>query len=293
MSAVRPALAEPLARCARGESPANVALMLALIEATDPDEVEAALAAALAQAGGAAAERLAAALAALRANPDAFALTKAVLADVEHGGEAASAQEGIARWVAVFDRAAAISPEAGVALYSLGSPELLRAATDEIVATMSAWGLLGPDRVALDIGCGSGRMEEALAPHLRAVVGLDVSLRMLAVARRRCPGNVLLARGSGRDLAAFGDGSFDLVLAVDSFPYLVQAGPDLAARHVAEAFRVLRPGGDLLILNFSYRGPEADRDLAAFAAEAGLMVRRAGERPFALWDAAAFHLAKG
>ena len=291
MSPVRPALAEPLSRCARGEMPANVALVHLFLSAADPDEVAAALAQARTGASEDAARRLSAVEAAFHAHPGAFALAKAVLADVEHGGEAATTEEGIARWAAVFDRAAAISPEVGVALYSLGSPDLLRAATDEIVATMAAWGLLAPDRVALDIGCGSGRMEEALAPRLRGVVGLDVSARMLAVAGRRRPGNALLVRGSGRDLAPFRDGSFDLVLAVDSFPYLVQAGAELARRHVAEAARVLAPGGDLLILNYAYEGGAAD--LATVAGEAGLAVRRFGERPFALWDAAAFHLVKG
>ena len=38
---------------------------------------------------------------------------------------------------------------------------------------------------------------------------------------------------------------------MDSFPYLMQAG--VAERHVAEAARMLRPGGALAILNLSYR----------------------------------------
>ena len=47
--------------------------------------------------------------------------------------------------------------------------------------------------------------------------------------------------------------AFDLVLAIDSFPYIVQTGAAMAVRHVADAARVLRPGGALCILNLSYR----------------------------------------
>jgi len=87
------------------------------------------------------------------------------------------------------------------------------------------------------------------------------------------------------------DGSFDLVLATDVFPYLVQGGLDFASRMLREAARVLRPAGDLLILNFSYRSAEADRgDLPALASAAGLDLLRNGSAEFALWDGRVFWL---
>src|SRR5207302_4006554 len=64
-----------------------------------------------------------------------------------------------------FDRAVAIAPEAAVALYSLGSAATLDRATGEIVDRCLEWRLLAPDTVALDIGCGIGRLEAALAPR--------------------------------------------------------------------------------------------------------------------------------
>src|SRR5205085_11138264 len=105
---------------------------------------------------------------------------------------------------------------ASVALYSLGSPKLLDAATEEIVACMRAWSLLGPDRVVLEIGCGIGRLLERLANDARLVIGVDISRGMLAAAQDRCAGlpNVALVQGSGRDLAAFSGSGFDLVYAV-------------------------------------------------------------------------------
>ena len=79
------------------------------------------------------------------------------------------------------------------------------------------------------------------------------------------------------------------MLAVDSFPYLVQAGVSVAERHVAEAARILRPGGTLAVLNLSYRGLEADRaDAARWAVTYGFRLDRDGETPFTLWDGAVF-----
>jgi SAM-dependent methyltransferase len=112
---------------------------------------------------------------------------------------------------------------------------------------------------------------------------------MVAEARRRC-GSARFEVGSGLDLAGFADRSLDLVLAVDAFPYLVLA--DVVDRHVAEAGRVLRDGGSLVVFGWSYRGdPALDRADALRLAQAhGFAALRLGVRAFAAWDARAFHL---
>jgi SAM-dependent methyltransferase len=203
--------------------------------------------------------------------------------------------DGVAAIRAQFDKAVRIAPEASVALYSLGSPEILDRASDEIVTRLGEWGLLRPDLAVLDIGCGIGRIERALAPHVATITAIDLSPGMIDEARRRCRGlaNVSFAPCTGRDLAGFRDESFDLVLAVDSFPYLFAADPAVAAQHVQDAARVLRPGGMLAILNFTYRGDEeTDRkEIARLAAANGFAVRRAGTREFKLWDGLTFLLA--
>lgn len=219
------------------------------------------------------------------------ALAESGLVDIACGSE-----DPVAAIRDQFDQAVALAPEASVALYSLGSAELLDRATGEIVSRLREWRLLGPDRSVLDIGCGIGRIERALSAYVGAVTAIDVSPGMLDEARRRCRDlpNVGFELCQGRDLSGFAERSFDLVLAVDSFPYLVAADPALAARHVNDAARILRPGGTLAILNFSYRGDaEADRrEVRRLAAIGGLDVDRAATRDFALWDGLTFLLTR-
>jgi SAM-dependent methyltransferase len=229
-----------------------------------------------------------------RLTPDSIAVASLIRGGRDGTRDAPSIEAGIAMSRDFFDRAVAFSGEASVALYSLGDPELLAAATVEIVDLFEEWGLLGPERSILQIGSGIGRLEEALAARVRVACGIDVSANMLAVARRRCAGlaNVLLLRSSGRDLSLFKDETFDLVYGVDSFPYMHGAGMSLVEAHVREAHRVLRSRGELVILNFSYRGrPEQDRqDMARLGNACGFDVLVAGSQPFRSWDALAFRL---
>lgn len=284
------ACAAVLARLEAGAVSSPIALMELLIAAEDAHLVER-----IVRARSEVSPHAAALLRLVRENEDGCNRVAAMLrADVDVPPRQASIEEGIAFCRRLFDWSVQQSEEASVALYSLGNPALLAAATRELVELFSAWGVLGATRDALDLGCGIGRLEQALSSSFRLVHGIDVSEKMIDVASRRCAGlsNVSFATCSGLDLAPLENASFDVVLAVDSFPYLVQTGMPLVAAHFAEAGRVLRCGGDLLVLGFSYReDDELDRaDVAAQARDHGFSVLAAGTRPFALWNALAFHL---
>jgi ubiquinone/menaquinone biosynthesis C-methylase UbiE len=189
-----------------------------------------------------------------------------------------------------FDRAVAVSPEASVAMYSLGDGARLHAATQEITAWLRREQLLAPGYDVLDLGCGIGRVAGAVAPYARWILGTEISSGMLQQARVRCAGleNVSLVFTSGMNLATLSDRVFDLVLAVDTFPYFMQAG--VAECHMAEIQRVLRPGGNAVVLNLSYRNrPDADRsDAETWARHYGFSLREAGCAPFSTWDALAY-----
>ena len=210
---------------------------------------------------------------------------------------APSVEEGIAFCERLFDWSVQQSEEGSVALYSLGNPQLLERASREVVALLEQWNIISPKRTVLDIGCGIGRIASELSPHVREVHGIDVSGRMIDAALRRAGsfGNVRFLKTGGRDLHEFSDSTFDAAIAVDTFPYIHQSGAALVNNYFGEVRRVLKPHGDFVILNYSYRKDEA-ADIAevirlASEHEFGVVVR--GERPFAIWDALAFHLKKG
>ena len=102
----------------------------------------------------------------------------------------------------------------------------------------------------LDAGCGEGHNTRILARRGGRMTGVDISARMIELARdeeRREPLGIAYARASYADLGQFADASFDAVV---SFMAMMD-GPrfGLAMR---EAFRVLRPGG---MLAFSITHP--------------------------------------
>jgi SAM-dependent methyltransferase len=205
-------------------------------------------------------------------------------------------EEVVATFRRFFDRSVVRNEEASVAAYSLGAPEILQQVTEEIVGLLEEWELLGPDRRVLEIGCGIGRMQAALAPRVAEIHGVDISPKMIEAARRRCAGmpNVHFSVSSGHDLEGFPDESMDLVLAVDSFPYIHQAGPKLVEILFHETSRVLVAGGEFVILHFSYRDDTAaDRtEVRKLSHATGFSVVMNGAQPFKLWDGVAFRTRK-
>lgn len=208
----------------------------------------------------------------------------------------ASAEEGIETARKFFDRVVRRSEEASVAAHSLGDPKLLKKATREVVDVLESWGVLRPESRTLEIGCGIGRFQEALAPKVAAAHGIDISPKMIEAAQHRCASlpNVFLAVTSGRDLAGFAGASLDLALSIDAFPYIHHAGPELVDTHFREAFRVLTTGGELAILNFSYRDDLAAdrRDFERLCQTWGFELIAAAQRPFKMWDGVAFRARK-
>lgn len=275
------AIANILERYKTGSLSAPVTVMQLLIETEDFASTKAAASgnaelARLVESNAAGCERIAAML----------------RADVDSAKPARTVEEGIAFCERLFDWSVQQSEEASVALYSLGNPELLEQATAEIVAQLRRWGAVSKDTVLLDIGCGIGRLLTALAPEIRNATGIDVSAEMVKAAQKRCAPypNVRIIKGNGHGLGDLQDATFDVAVAVDSFPYLRQSGRTLVERFFAESARVLKPGGQLAILNYSDSSDaEADaREVRRLAELNQMKLVVAGERPFELWDGAAF-----
>jgi SAM-dependent methyltransferase len=286
-----------LAQCAAGEIPPNIALMRLHMAIPDEGSVASAVEEALKAsefAAPEATERLRSLAELDRGHPGAGRLIRQTLQIISHDA-AFDNDDGVAEIAAFFDCAVRVSPETSVALYALGDPGLLAAASAEIVDWMRASGLVGPGRTILDLGCGIGRLTERLAAEAAFVVGVDVSQGMLSAAVRRCKApDAAFLRTSGRDFAGLADGSFDSIVAVDCFPYIVQVGFGLAVRHIEDAARILRSRGTFLILNISYgTDPSADaRELLRVAGHSGFAVLCDGIHPFSTWDGSAVVLEK-
>jgi len=105
--------------------------------------------------------------------------------------------------------------------------------------------LLDPDWTLGDLGCGTGQMTMTLAPFVARVIAVDGSGEMLQAARRRLRGfdNVELRRGDLESLP-IDDRSLDAAVVA----LVLHHVPD-PARVLAEAARVLKPGGRLLVVD--------------------------------------------
>lgn len=100
----------------------------------------------------------------------------------------------------------------------------------------------------LDIGCGGGMAAQLLSERARRgfVAGVDYSMEMVRQSVRRNAAGVAAGRmefkhGDAGDLP-YGDGSFDRVSAIETFYFW----PD-PMRGLSEAYRVLKPGGQVSI----------------------------------------------
>jgi len=113
-------------------------------------------------------------------------------------------------------------------------------------------------RDLLDIGTGTGRMLEILAPRVEHVLGIDQSREMLSIARVNLERSGLANGRVRRDdmyQLALPDASFDAALIHQVLHYA-----DRPAAAIAEAARVLRPHGILVLVDFAPHTLEFLRD---------------------------------
>lgn len=107
----------------------------------------------------------------------------------------------------------------------------------------AALALLDPTLVVGDLGCGTGALSLALAPHVQRVHAIDIAPAMLDTARERLRGvsNVTVSAGSLESLP-LPDASLDAAVLMLVLHHVAEP-----SRVLKEARRVLRAGGRLLI----------------------------------------------
>lgn len=135
---------------------------------------------------------------------------------------------------------------------------------------------LAADAIALDLGCGIGRVALHVAPRCRVLWAVDASPLMLRYARRRLAdqGNVLYARSRGTSVPDVPSESVDLVYSLLTLQHVEREDAYLLMREIR---RVLRPDG---VAYLTFPNLLSDTYLDAFTAYArdGLSGRRARAR---------------
>ncbi|MEC3954755.1 methyltransferase domain-containing protein [Nocardia sp. CDC153] len=115
-----------------------------------------------------------------------------------------------------------------------------------LIRELAAASGIGPGESALDIGCGPGRLVNALAhragPRGRAV-GIDPSAEMIDYASAHAAPNCSFDLGAAQSLP-YPDDSFDVVTSTFAMHHIAEAERKTALEAM---FRVLRPGGRLLL----------------------------------------------
>jgi ubiquinone/menaquinone biosynthesis C-methylase UbiE/DNA-binding transcriptional ArsR family regulator len=119
----------------------------------------------------------------------------------------------------------------------------------------------GPFSLIVDLGTGTGRMLELFAPRANRALGFDLSHDMLAYARMKLE-RAGLAQAQARhgDLynVPLADGAADAVILHQVLHFL-----DDPAAAIAEASRLLKPGGKLLVVDFAPHELEFLREQSA------------------------------
>jgi SAM-dependent methyltransferase len=145
-----------------------------------------------------------------------------------------------------------------------------------LLAELDALGVSVPRRVALDFGCGLGRLTQALADHFGQVHGVDIAPSMIDGARtyNRHGGRVTYHVNDTDRLPMLADGSVDFVLTVIVLQHMA---PRFALNYIREFLRVLSPSGVAL---FHLPRAQASIKRLGWPLGAKVAISRALPRPY-------------
>ena len=143
---------------------------------------------------------------------------------------------------ATWNHLAATEESALMHVAGYTDPEKIKEATDITLMWLRKCLGIHPMDTYLEIGCGVGRVGQALAPQVHRWIGCDVYEAMLGYAKNRLAShnNVDLVPINGFDLSPIPDASVDAVYCTVVFMHLQEWD---RFNYVREAYRILKPGG--------------------------------------------------
>ena len=141
--------------------------------------------------------------------------------------------------------------ESDVNVYMPHSWERRRAVFSELVGQLAENGIIGPGKLAADIGCGSGMFSRMLADTGASTVSTDLCFDMLWRAGDEDKSASLMRVNANCESLPFADESFDFVAANGLVTILSQP-----TSFLLEVGRILKPGGTAMIetLNSAWLG---------------------------------------
>jgi ubiquinone/menaquinone biosynthesis C-methylase UbiE len=126
--------------------------------------------------------------------------------------------------------------------------QFLETGVQEMSEVMAYAASIMPDLrhdLALDFGCGVGRLTQAMSGHFDKIVGLDISASMIEFAKREdlSQGKCEYVLDNRTNLERFSDDTFDFIYSNITLQHM---RPPISSAYIGAFVRVLRPGGLLI-----------------------------------------------
>ena len=118
------------------------------------------------------------------------------------------------------------------------------------IGGFKAWGMDFAGKDILEVGCGSGFSASLIVKdHPKSYTGMDIMPEQLEKAEALGLPGAQFVQGDAADLSRFEDGSFDMIV-----DFMILHHEEGWRRFLDEAFRVLRPGGEMYINDLTRKG---------------------------------------
>lgn len=135
-----------------------------------------------------------------------------------------------------------INPWSSV-LEGVNNPVKLYKESSNLVKILKKLKLITKNSAVLDIGCGVGRLEYALAKEVKSCTGIDIAPSMIALAKKNIKAkNIDFIVVNGKNLTQLKQKQFDLIFSIIVFQHLSR---EIFRNYIKQSYIHLKRGGKL------------------------------------------------